>query len=306
MSNYVKIYFQHFSKEIISNEAFLKDYFLNQSSLSVRYNNVFNDLNRQILDRKGLLEKQIENNYPGCIGVFEAGRKKYSKDEVQNAILIDLKSQFDNLKNCLTLTFEELIKKIAIRDADYETMLILNQNYNNYESLYEGDKLDYFKLLRIDENPNFAAIIEKVQNERYGVKSIVQKASDSSLEEANSKIPTSNSVLRLRSDIKQLDFSDKCILLHCCYLSLNKLRDDFKLTEFIRIVSICDDIYDDKYFLNNAQNLTTYKKISQGIDYSKVSIPKKRERIDNLISKIENLSLDSTINILKHLRVNLK
>lgn len=313
MSEYLNTYDYFYNKTLKKSEAFFLSSIKDCFKKEIAFNFFENSAYTRISNFKSYISKNITANYSNSLSIFNNRASYYKTNELKYILEDILKNEFikesekSNLKN---YTYRKFICDLAILESLRNVRSILEVNSELHSRMYVLNKYSGFKLVNYKSDPELIKINKQLSYEIYGAEdsgNVFFFSSTPDAEDRNQTIlkkskykknsTASKDLELLNEKITYLDDADKIILLHTCHKNIKTIP----ITEFAKINYITKGFFNEDFLLNkNVANSTFYKKLNNGLDYYSKKI--KKEKLDNLIRKLENLeklNLATTINILK-------
>jgi len=322
MSEYLNTYNYFYNKTLKKSETFFLAALKGCFKKEIEFNFFENGTYKRITNYKSYISKNITANYSNSLSIFNNRASYFKTNELKNIFEDILKTEFikeskkSKLKN---YSYRKFICDIAILESLRNISSILQVNSKLHSKMYTLNKFNGFKLVNYQSDPDLSKIDKKLYEELYGAEesflftaladnefNVTEATNRTILEKPKNKKSNtiSKDLQQLNDDIEFFNDEDKIILLNICYNNINIIP----ITEFAKINYLTKGLYNDDFLLTkNVANSTFYKKLNNGIDYF-TSKNIKKEKLNDLIRKIENLeklNLVNTINILRKTLIRL-
>ncbi len=313
MNEYLEIYNKSYDKFFKREEELLKNALKKGLKKTRPYNTVFNKLHKSNQEKYNILNSKLINNYPKSVNEFDDRKKNYSENEIQfvldDEVFYAFSKENKNADNYLKF-IDELANRECLKFINHH----FQQNYDLYKYMYELDKLELFKIDDLNKNSDLSELKKQLARELYGepvayIESSIEVIQakierDEKLVQENKKLITDTKKTReireLESDLKDINQTDKYILLNLCCQVMNT-TDRLASTEFAKIITLTKDIYNNDILISpDPSSLTYYKRINGELNEIKKNLLKGKETIDSLIEKLKPFKMNKTISLLRN------
>lgn len=293
---YEKLYLKTFDEVHSNTENYIKNKLIEY--INIDYG--FNEASKEILEESKIkFEKNKFNTtkpYTDLIYVFNNERKKYSKNIYENVLKRHVKPAFDNL-NIKGYSFEDLIKDLAEYYSETNTYRIFRNENRLFELIYKSEDFSRFEIKEYD------TVLENTEIFNY-YRGLVYP--ESKVTKDNVKVNMQN-ITTNENDIiyklNEFEEDEKYLILHALYKVLDGKKIDSKnieLTEFLRIIRICQGIEDVSLFEKNYTK-KFYKSVSDGLQYSS-NLNRRRNLKTKTLAKIKELQIPEIEEYIKSLK----
>lgn len=293
---YEKLYLKTFDEVHSNTENYIKNKLIEY--INIDYG--FNEASKEILEESKIkFEKNKFNTtkpYTDLIYVFNNERKKYSKNIYENVLKRHVKPAFDNL-NIKGYSFEDLIKDLAEYYSETNTYRIFRNENRLFELIYKSEDFSRFEIKEYD------TVLENTEIFNYyrGLVYPESKVTKDNVKVNMQIITTSENDIIYK--LNEFEEDEKYLILHALYKVLDGKKIDSKnieLTEFLRIIRICQGIEDVSLFEKNYTK-KFYKSVSDGLQYSS-NLNRRRNLKTKTLAKIKELQIPEIEEYIKSLK----
>lgn len=257
------------------------------------YNHITNNLNKQLTS----YSSKLQNSFPGLVECFENGQKIYGSEWEKNVLENDCNDILKQIAKSKNSNLVDGVVLLANWHAQKYLIWNIEAQYRILEYSFALNQLN-----KIDLSKEYdTKLEEKLRLKLFGPdKTEIPFKIE---EDDKSQIITkkkSKAHSNLNDDI--FDDTEKGLLLHYLYHSIHQRQpQEITLPEFLRIISICNNIYHKSLFQGNPSEYTMYHRVNRGTKYFK-SIQSKDEKIDVLLSKLSKSQFPNLVHFLNSIK----
>lgn len=293
---YEKLYLKTFNEVHSNTENYIKNKLIEYINNDYGFNKASNEILEESEKKFETNKFNTTNPYTDLIYIFNNERKKYSKNFNENVFKRDVKPVFDNL-NIKGYSFEDLIKDLAEYYSETDTYRIFRNENRLFELIYKSEDFSRFEIKEYDP------VLENTEIFNYyrGLVYPESKVTKDNVKVNMQNITTSENDIIYK--LNEFEEDEKYLILHALYKVLDGKKIDSKnieLTEFLRIIRICQGIEDISLFEKNYTK-KFYKSVSDGLQYSS-DLNRRRNLKTKTLAKIKELQIPEIEEYIKSLK----
>lgn len=292
------IYNDAFKKKHVETEKFIKDFLTDDENSIYDFNTNHNEL---IKIREEIYKDSkfnISDIYIDLLKNFNEFTSKIQEKPIENTLKLKILPLYNTYldKGLISITFEQLIVELANYKSENNAFRIFRNQYHLFEKIYESK--DYSKY----EIKEYGMILESTDIYKYYFK--IKQSNKKTTSKYNSEIINNSNILEKYSKIDDFEIEEKYLLLHAFYRMIESKTFDsskFELTEFLRMIIICQNIEDKTIFEKNYTK-KFYKSVKDGLDYF-ANVNNKTKIKKRLSTKLTDLNLNKLADEVKGLKI---
>jgi hypothetical protein len=308
--DFEKIYNNAYLKEYLEVENSIKSFLSTEDNLNGYFNDHYNEISKNY---SSLYKEDKFNKTEPFVDLYVAFVREKNR-RINNKINIAFTSKvlplFNEKREFIDITFEDLIKDIAKFEAKIEVQRLFSNNRKLFDLIHQSTDYSKFEIKEYDK------ILEQTDIYIYYDKIVYPYKYESKKEEINMKDLNLTQLNARNNNFMKSDYNnefgykisileedEKLLILHSLYNVIDKYRYENKtinLAEFLRVILICQGLTDSNIF---QEKYTTkfYSNIIKGLDYFTNS-KYKRELIDSTLKKIKDFKIPEVEKYIKDLR----
>lgn len=324
--------YNYFQNKVTSQlTKFISTYFKKQFPKNRPYDMVYNKINEHLFSFwKEKYESVLMLHHKECLEMFNKRHALYSGEEssiVQFVLEEEVKEAFQPSE--IITSYNSLIAWLSIY-ANLDLFRNHFQNLKDYNLLvYETQKHDFLRVVPFEgyfknskEYKRMLDILDpegapKRKKEEKKVNDIL-KGKIKQSHGVQSMDPGSESLqneIDCRAKLNLFTDDERYLMTHILYKLIEKeinvppqgkkRKFNIQLTDFMRIIKIMGEVEDMAIFYKPTKNVTSYKKVNDGLDYYTRRITK-QEILESIVSKLKPFKVDSFIDEINRYRYRLR
>jgi hypothetical protein len=299
-----KIYNDSFSQTHSEIKAYIRDYLTSEEFSIYDYNTNSNDLLTNFYQEIKTDKFNVIEHFKNLYVEFETFKAKIPNDSIENSFRLKVLPSYNKYRDEKLFddfSFEYLISEIAIFNAKVNTYRIFSNNYYLLEMIYKSKDYSRYEIKEynqtLENTETYIYYHKKMYPETYSKSNIKLDLEPNSNNIFNEKYDN-----ELKVKLKSFKEDEKHLILHALYNVIKNKKFDSKnmdLTEFLRVIRICQGIEDITLF---DQNYTKkfYKSVSDGLLYSS-SLHYRKKLKERTVAKLKELQVPEVMNYIDSL-----
>jgi hypothetical protein len=288
---YEKIYNDAYLKEYLEVENSIKSFLSTEDNLNSYFNEHYNYISKNY--QSEFKEDKFNKTEPfvSFYVAFVREKNRRINNKINIAFTTKVLPLFNEKKELIDCTFEDLIKEIARFEAKIEVYQLFANNQNLFNLIHKSKDYSKFEIKEYDkilEQTDIYIYYDKILHpDRYIIGYRNEKKNNKVLEKSISNF--------------EFETDEQALILNLCLVD----RNSIPITEKVRLLILIGKISDDSILIDSSSDNDFYQKVNKGI-LKKGSTQNKIILLNNILLKLEGQKLEITIQTIKKHKLTLQ